>query len=78
MTVLEMKEFLGDLYRSTYKGDTLIQINLVQMGWAIERLLVSERINPFDDYDEVSRLIYDEIDFKQRSKHEKNELKYFT
>ncbi|EGQ2953995.1 hypothetical protein EAF09_02945 [Staphylococcus pseudintermedius] len=71
MTVLEMKEFLGDLYRSTYKGDTLIQINLVQMGWAIERLLVSERINTFDDYDEVSRLIYDEIDFKQRSKHEK-------
>ncbi|EGQ3692744.1 hypothetical protein LNA65_001245 [Staphylococcus pseudintermedius] len=71
MTVLEMKEFLGDLYRSTYKGDTLIQINLVRMGWAIERLLVSERINPFDDYDEVSRLIYDEIDFKQRSKDEK-------
>ncbi|AZB66568.1 hypothetical protein GA284_01950 [Staphylococcus pseudintermedius] len=71
MTVLEMKEFLGDLYRSTYKDDTLIQINLVQMGWAIERLLVNERINPFDDYDEVSRLIYDEIDFKQRSKHEK-------
>ncbi|EGQ3877805.1 TPA: hypothetical protein LQO55_002232 [Staphylococcus pseudintermedius] len=71
MTVLEMKEFLGDLYRSTYKDDTLIQINLVQMGWAIERLLVSERISPFDDYDEVSRLIYDEIDFKQRSKHEK-------
>ncbi|EIK0257139.1 hypothetical protein [Staphylococcus pseudintermedius] len=71
MTVLEMKEFLGDLYRSTYKDDTLIQINLVQMGWAIERLLVSERISPFDDYDEVSRLIFDEIDFKQRSKHEK-------
>ncbi|WP_311742273.1 hypothetical protein [Staphylococcus pseudintermedius] len=67
-----MKEFLGDLFRNTYKGDTLIQINLVQMGWAIERLLVSERISPFDDYDEVSRLIYDEIDFKQRSKHERN------
>ncbi|NCJ14461.1 hypothetical protein [Staphylococcus pseudintermedius] len=72
MTVLEMKEFLGDLYRNTYNGDTLIQINFVQMGWAIERLLVSERISPFDDYDEVSRLIFDEIDFKQRSKHERN------
>lgn len=72
MTVLEMKEFLGDLYRSTYKDDTLIQINLVQMGWAIERLLVSERISPFDDYDEVSHLIYDEIDFEKRSKHERN------
>lgn len=73
MTVLEMKEFLGDLYRITYKDDTLIQINLVQMGWAIERLLVSERISLFDDYDEVSHLIFDEIDFKQRSRHERNQ-----
>lgn len=72
MTILEMKEFLGDLYRGVYKGDTLIQINLIQMGWAIERLLERERISPFDDYDEVSRLIFDEIDFKKRSKDERD------
>ncbi|MBA8761738.1 hypothetical protein [Staphylococcus coagulans] len=72
MTIGEMQDFLGGLYRDTYKGDTLIQINLVQMGWAIERLLARGRITPFHDYDEVSHLIFDEIDFKQRSKHERN------
>ncbi|UXU67449.1 hypothetical protein MUA52_05030 [Staphylococcus agnetis] len=72
MTVGEMQEFLGDLYRGTYKGDTLIQINLIQMGWAIERLLDRGQITPFDDYDKVSHFIFDEIDFKQRSRHDRS------
>ncbi|KFE41946.1 hypothetical protein [Staphylococcus agnetis] len=72
MTVGEMQDFLGDLYRGTYRGDTLIQINLVQMGWAIERLLDRGRITPFDDYDKVSQLIFDEIDFTQRSRHDRS------
>lgn len=72
MTVGEMQDFLGDLYRGTYKGDTLIQINLIQMGWAIERLLDRGQITPFDDYDKVSHLIFDEIDFTQRSRHDRN------
>lgn len=72
MTIGEMQDFLGDLYRDTYKGDTLIQINLVQMGWAIERLLDRGEITLFDDYDKVSHIIFDEIDFTQRSRHDRN------
>ncbi|PTG19975.1 MULTISPECIES: hypothetical protein [Staphylococcus] len=72
MTIGEMQDFLGDLYRDTYKGDTLIQINLVQMGWAIERLLDRGQITLFDDYDKVSHIIFDEIDFTQRSRHDRN------
>lgn len=72
MTVGEMQEFLGDLYRGAYKGDTFIQINLIQMGWAIERLLDRGQITPFDDYDKVSHFIFDEIDFTQRSRHDRN------
>lgn len=72
MTIGEMQDFLGDLYRGTYKGDTLIQINLVQMGWAIERLLNRGQITLFDDYDKVSHIIFDEIDFTQRSRHDRN------
>ncbi|PTG01955.1 hypothetical protein BU649_09445 [Staphylococcus chromogenes] len=72
MTIGEMQDFLGDLYRETYKGDTLIQINLVQMGWAIERLLNRGQITLFDDYDKVSHIIFDEIDFTQRSRHDRN------
>ncbi|PTG55555.1 hypothetical protein, partial [Staphylococcus chromogenes] len=60
MTIGEMQDFLGNLYRDTYKGDTLIQINLVQMGWAIERLLNRGQITLFDDYDKVSHIIFDE------------------
>lgn len=72
MTIGEMQDFLGNLYRGTYKGDTLIQINLVQMGWAIERLLARGQITLFDDYDKVSHLIFDEIDFTQRSRHDRS------
>ncbi|WP_274311830.1 hypothetical protein [Staphylococcus hyicus] len=72
MTIGEMQDFLGNLYRDTYKGDTLIQINLVQMGWAIERLLDRGQITLFDDYDKVSQIIFDEIDFTQRSRHGRN------
>lgn len=72
MTIGEMQDFLGDLYRDTYKGDTLIQINLVQMGWAIERLLNRGQITLFDDYDKVSHIIFDEIDFTQRRRHDRS------
>ncbi|PTH38572.1 hypothetical protein [Staphylococcus agnetis] len=72
MTLGEMQDFLGDLYRKTYNGDALIQINLVQMGWAIERLLDRGQITLFDDYDKVSHIIFDEIDFTQRSRHDRN------
>lgn len=72
MTIGEMQDFLGNLYRDTYKGDTLIQINLVQMGWAIERLLNRGQITLFDDYDKVSHIIFDEIDFTQRGRHDRN------
>ncbi|MCE5093415.1 hypothetical protein KJB52_10865 [Staphylococcus chromogenes] len=72
MTIGEMQDFLGNLYRDTYKGDTLIQINLVQMGWAIERLLNRGEITLFDDYDKVSHIVFDEIDFTQRSRHDRN------
>lgn len=72
MTIGEMQDFLGDLYRETYKDDKLIQINLVQMGWAIERLLNRGQITLFDDYDKVSHIIFDEIDFTQRSRHDRN------
>lgn len=71
MTIGEMQDFLGHLYRDVYKHDTLMQPLLVQMGWAIERLLVRGDITLFDDYDRVSKLIFDEIDFNQRGRHDR-------
>ncbi|MDW4426292.1 hypothetical protein QI050_11760 [Staphylococcus saprophyticus] len=52
MTIGQFQQLLGYLYRTTYKGDTLIQRNLLELGWATEILLVSGRITPFDVYEE--------------------------
>ena len=52
MTIKQFQQLLGHLYRDTYKDDTLIQRNLLELGWATERLLVSGRITPFDVYEE--------------------------
>ncbi|UXR72339.1 hypothetical protein MUA48_04125 [Staphylococcus sp. IVB6238] len=72
MTVLEFKDFLRRLFSVEYSHDTRMKLFMVQLGWAVDRLLVRERISPFDDYDEVSRLIFDELDVNQRSRHERN------
>ncbi|UXR77654.1 hypothetical protein [Staphylococcus sp. IVB6227] len=68
MTVLEFKDFLRHLFSVEYSDDTRMQLKMVQLGWAVDRLLVRELISPFDDYDEVSKLIFDELDVNQRRK----------
>lgn len=60
MSINQFKQLLGHLYRDTYKGDTLIRRNLLELGWATERLLVSGRLTPFDDYDENKQMIFNE------------------
>ena len=60
MKIAEFQQLLGHLYRDTYKGDTFIQRNLLELGWATERLLVSGRITPFDNYDENKQMIFNE------------------
>ncbi|MDW4218188.1 hypothetical protein QI184_06270 [Staphylococcus saprophyticus] len=60
MTIGQFQQLLGYLYRTTYKGDTLIQRNLLELGWATEILLVSGRITPFDVYEEKKETIFKE------------------
>ena len=62
MTIKQFQQLLGNLYRDTYKGDTLIQRNLLELGWATERLLVSGRITPFDVYEEKKDIIFEEME----------------
>ena len=63
MTIKQFQQLLGHLYRDTYKGDTLIQRNLLELGWATERLLVSGRITPFDEYEEKKDIIFEEMEW---------------
>ena len=66
MKIAEFQQLLGYLFRTTYKGDTLIQRNLLELGWAIERLLVSGRITPFDVYEEKKNIIFEEMEWSDR------------
>ena len=66
MSINQFKQLLGHLYRDTYKGHTLIQRNLLELGWATERLLVSGRITPFDVYEEKKNIIFEEMEWPDR------------
>ena len=68
MTIKQFQQLLGNLYRDTYKGDTLIQRNLLELGWATERLLVSGHITPFDVYEEKKDIIFEEMEWSDRWK----------
>ena len=68
MSINQFKQLLGHLYRDTYKGDALIQRNLLELGWATERLLVSGRITPFDVYEEKKNIIFEEMEWSDRWK----------
>lgn len=60
MKIAEFQQLLGHLYRDTYKGDTDVQACLLELGYAVKRLLENGRLTPFDDYDENKQMIFNE------------------
>ncbi|MGG6828757.1 UNVERIFIED_CONTAM: hypothetical protein MX611_00835 [Staphylococcus haemolyticus] len=64
MIIAELQTLLGDLYRNDYKDDPIIQKSILEMGWAVDRLLKSEEITFFDDYDNVKSKILDETKWR--------------
>lgn len=72
MSILEFQELLRLLYTEDYQEDNFMRLKMLQLGWAVERLLERNELSLFDDYDEKSKLIYEEADMEQRSRHERN------
>ncbi len=72
MSILEFQELLRLLYTEDYQEDNFMRLKMLQLGWAVERLLERNELSLFDDYDEKSKLIYQEADMEQRSRHERN------
>lgn len=66
MSIGQFQQLLGYLFRETYKGDTLIQANILELGWAVERLLKDGRITAYDDYEDNKQLIFDEMEWSSR------------
>lgn len=72
MSIIEFQELLRLLYTEDYQEDNFMKLKMLQLGWAVERLLERNELSLFDDYDEKSKLIYQEADMEQRSRHDRN------
>ncbi|XVK96002.1 hypothetical protein AABC03_01245 [Staphylococcus nepalensis] len=66
MNINQFKQLLGYLYREQYKDDAVIQANLLELGWAIDRLLKKGQLTPFDNYDEYKKIIFKEMEWSDR------------
>ena len=60
MSIGQFQTLLGYLYRATYKGDKDVQLCLLELGYAINRLLENGRLTPFNEYDENKEMIFNE------------------
>lgn len=63
MTVQEYQNLLGILYREDYKNDPVIAKVLIEIGWALNRLLDDGTILPFDEYEKVKSKIDNEVEW---------------
>lgn len=66
MNINQFKQLLGYLYREQYKDDRVIQVNLLELGWAIDRLLKKGQLTPFDNYDERKKIIFKEMEWSDK------------
>lgn len=60
MTIGQLQQLLGHLYRTTYRGNAGVQLCLLELGYAVKRLLENGRLTPFDDYEESKQMIFKE------------------
>ena len=67
MTVFEYQNLLGTMYREDYRDDLLIAQLLIEVGWAVKRLLNNGTISPFDSYENVRELIMDETKWRDEN-----------
>ncbi|WP_426429101.1 hypothetical protein [Staphylococcus equorum] len=61
MNIAELQKLLGVMFRETYKGDTEVQMNILELGKGIKRLLEKGALNPFEDYEENKKKIFNEM-----------------
>lgn len=65
MIIAELQQTLGVMYREVYKDEPLIQELILEMGWAIDRLLKKDEIVMFDEYENVREVIEQEMKWRQ-------------
>lgn len=65
MIIAELQQTLGVMYREIYKDEPLIRELILEMGWAIDRLLKKDEIVMFDEYENVREVIEQEMNWRQ-------------
>ena len=65
MIIAELQQTLGVMYREVYKDESLIRELILEMGWAIDRLLKKDEIVMFDEYENVREVIEQETKWRQ-------------
>lgn len=65
MIIAELQQMLGVMYREVYKDEPLIRELILEMGWAIDRLLKKDEIVMFDEYESVREVIEQEMKWRQ-------------
>ena len=65
MIIAELQQTLGVMYREVYKDEPLIRELILEMGWAIDRLLKKDEIVMFDEYGNVREVIEQEMKWRR-------------
>lgn len=65
MIIAELQQTLGVMYREVYKDESLIRELILEMGWAIDRLLKKDEIVMFDEYENVREVIEQEMKWRR-------------
>lgn len=66
MIIAELQQTLGVMYREVYKDEPLIRELILEMGWAIDRLLKKDKIVMFDEYENVREVIEQEMKWRDK------------
>ena len=66
MIIAELQQTLGVMYREVYKDEPLIRELILEMGWAINRLLKKDVIVMFDEYENVREVIEQEMKWRDK------------
>lgn len=66
MIIAELQQTLGVMYREIYKDEPLIRELILEMGWAIDRLLKKDEIVMFDEYENVREVIEQEMKWRNK------------
>ena len=66
MIIAELQQTLGVMYREVYKDEPLIRELILEMGWAIDRLLKRDEIVMFDECENVREVIEQEMKWRDK------------